>query len=106
MSRPTSSVVAKRAFFTKNLSAPDPIPEEGIEAALRLLRDGRLFRYGEDRSSLPAAALLEEEFAAALGLPLNSGDGGRFVTPNSSMRMSSLVAAVLREAMADAVRDE
>ena len=83
MSRPATSVVANRAIFTKDLSAPEPIPEEGIEAALRLLRDGRLFRYGEDRSSLPEAALLEEEFAAILGLPycvgLNSGGCALYV---------------------------
>lgn len=50
--------------FAGDLSAPEPVPEAGIEAALGLLRDGRLFRYGEDRNSIPEAALLEEEFAA------------------------------------------
>ncbi|MCP4328616.1 MAG: aminotransferase class I/II-fold pyridoxal phosphate-dependent enzyme [Alphaproteobacteria bacterium] len=32
------------------------------------MRDGRLFRYGEDRAGLPEAALLEQEFAAYLGI--------------------------------------
>ena len=58
---------ANRTVFSGDLSAPDSIPEEAIEAALRLLRDGRLFRYGEDRNSLPEAALLEEEYAAYMG---------------------------------------
>ena len=49
---------ANRAVFEGDLSAPDPIPEAGIEAAVRLMRDGRLFRYGEDRGSLPEATLL------------------------------------------------
>ena len=56
-----------RSVFRGDLAAPDPIPEAGIEAALRLMRDGRLFRYGEDRAGLPEAALLEEEFAACVG---------------------------------------
>lgn len=55
------------AFFHGDLSSPDPIPEAGIEAAVNLMRDGRLFRYGEDRNSIPEAALLEEEFAAYTG---------------------------------------
>ena len=68
---------SNRTVFTKDLSAPDPVPGAGIEAANKLLRDGRLFRYGEDRNSLPEAALLEEEFAAYLGrryaVGVNSG---------------------------------
>jgi len=56
-----------RTVFHADLSAPDPIPESGIEAATRLMRDGRLFRYGEDRGGVPEAALLEQEFAALLG---------------------------------------
>ena len=75
--------VADRTVFDGDLSAPDPIPEAGIEAAVRLMRDGRLFRYGEDRGSLPEAALLEEEFAAYTGrrycLGLNSGGCALFV---------------------------
>lgn len=59
---------SNRTTFTGDLSAPDPIPDEGIEAALGLMRDGRLFRYGEDRGGLPETARLEEEFAAHLGL--------------------------------------
>lgn len=53
--------------FDGDLSEPDPIPEAGIEAAVRLMRDGRLFRYGEDRNSIPEAAMLEEEFANYIG---------------------------------------
>ncbi len=72
-----------RTVFHGDLSAPDPLPEASIEAAERLMRDGRLFRYGEDRNSRPEAALLEEEFAAYMGrkycLGLNSGGCAMFV---------------------------
>lgn len=69
--------------FAGDLSAPDPIPEAGIDAAVRLLKDGRLFRYGEDRNSIPEAALLEQEFAAYQGrkycVAVNSGGCALFI---------------------------
>ncbi len=72
-----------RTVFRGDLSAPGPIPEAGIAAATALMRDGRLFRYGEDRGSLPEAALLEEEFAASMGmkyaLGVNSGGCALFL---------------------------
>ncbi len=77
------SVRPNRTVFAGDLSAPEPIPEAGIEAALRLMRDGRLFRYGEDRSGLPEAALLEEEYAAYMGrkycVAINSGGCALFI---------------------------
>ncbi len=57
-----------RSRFAGDLSAPEPIPEAGIDVAVGLMRDGRLFRSGEDRNSLPEAAVLEEEFAAYMGM--------------------------------------
>lgn len=69
--------------FAGDLSAPDPVPEAGIDAAVRLLRDGRLFRYGEDRDSIPEAALLEQEFATYQGrkycVAVNSGGCALFI---------------------------
>lgn len=47
-----------------DLSAPPPIPEEGIAAAERVLRSGWLHRYGETQGDASEASLLEEEFAA------------------------------------------
>lgn len=74
---------AAEITFTGDLSAPDPIPDAGIEAAVRLLRDGRLFRYGEDRNSIPEAALLEQEFAAYQSrrfcVAVNSGGCALFI---------------------------
>ncbi|WP_282606102.1 DegT/DnrJ/EryC1/StrS aminotransferase family protein [Pelagibius sp. Alg239-R121] len=69
--------------FAGDLSAPEPVPEAGIEAAVGLLRDGRLFRYGEDRNSIPEAALLEQEFADYQGrkfcVGVNSGGCALFI---------------------------
>ena len=79
----SQDIAVERTRFGKDLAAPEPIPEAGVQAAVALMRDGRLFRYGEDRSSLPETALLEEEFAAWIGLPfclgLNSGGCTLFV---------------------------
>lgn len=75
--------MSPRARFDKDLSAPEPIPEAAVEAAVALMRDGRLFRYGELRGGLAVTAQLEEEFAARIGrryaLGLNSGGCALFV---------------------------
>jgi len=57
----------EKPVFTGSFTQQEPIPEAAIEAALRVLRHGRLHRYnlvpGEDGE----VALLEEEFAAFTG---------------------------------------
>ncbi|MFO1410892.1 MAG: aminotransferase class I/II-fold pyridoxal phosphate-dependent enzyme, partial [Steroidobacteraceae bacterium] len=50
-----------------DLTAQEPVPPEGVEAALALLASGKMHRYGE-ASGVPAeAALLEAEFARSIG---------------------------------------
>jgi len=101
------------AVFEGDLSAPDPIPEAGIEAAVRLMRDGRLFRYGEDRDSLPEAAVLEEEFADYIGskfcLGVNSGGCAIFIAlkavgvePGDKVLMNAFTLAPVPGAIAHA----
>lgn len=46
---------------------PQPISEEGIAAALKVLRSGNLHRYGATPGNPSEVALLEEELAAAMG---------------------------------------
>ncbi|WP_373353073.1 DegT/DnrJ/EryC1/StrS family aminotransferase [Pseudoroseicyclus sp. CXY001] len=53
--------------FTGNFTQQEPIPEEAIEAALAVLRHGRLHRYNTAPGEAGEAALLEEEFAAFTG---------------------------------------
>lgn len=53
--------------FTGSFTQQEPIPDEGIEAAMAVLRHGRLHRYNVAPGEIAEAALLEEEFAAAMG---------------------------------------
>ena len=64
----SSSISPRRRVFERDLSAPEPIPEEGIARAEELMRKGLLFRYGEDRSGELEVAKLEAEFAEYLGV--------------------------------------
>jgi dTDP-4-amino-4,6-dideoxygalactose transaminase len=53
--------------FTGNFTQQEPIPEAGIEAAMAVLRHGRLHRYNTAAGEVAETALLEEEFAAYVG---------------------------------------
>ncbi|SDW19171.1 dTDP-4-amino-4,6-dideoxygalactose transaminase [Ruegeria halocynthiae] len=53
--------------FKGNFTQQEPIPEEAIEAALTVLRHGRLHRYNVTPGELSETALLEQEFAAQTG---------------------------------------
>jgi dTDP-4-amino-4,6-dideoxygalactose transaminase len=53
--------------FTGSFTQQEPIPDEGIEAALAVLRHGRLHRYNTAPGEIAETALLEEEFAALTG---------------------------------------
>lgn len=54
-------------IFTGNFTQQEPIPEAAIEAAVAVLRTGRLHRYNTVPGEAGEAALLEEEFAASIG---------------------------------------
>lgn len=53
--------------FTGSFTQQDPIPEAGIDAALAVLRHGRLHRYNTAAGEISETALLEVEFAASVG---------------------------------------
>ena len=53
--------------FTGSFTQQEPIPEEGIAAALAVLRSGRLHRYNLAPGELGETALLEQDFAALVG---------------------------------------
>ena len=66
-----------------DLSLPGPIPEEGIARANEIMQAGKLHRYGEDRTGVPEATALEEDYAAYVGTKycaaLNSCGASMFV---------------------------
>ena len=53
--------------FTGSFTQQEPIPEAGIEAAMAVLRHGRLHRYNLADGEVGEVALLEQEFAALVG---------------------------------------
>ena len=55
-------------IFTGSFTQQEPIPEEGIAAAVEVMRTGRLHRYNVKGDEAGEVALLEQEFAAAMGV--------------------------------------
>ena len=66
-----TGLAAKKGAMTErfdgNFTQQEPIPEAGIEAALDILRSGRLHRYNTAPNEPGETALLEQEFAAYVG---------------------------------------
>ncbi|MBZ8119653.1 DegT/DnrJ/EryC1/StrS family aminotransferase [Roseovarius sp. LXJ103] len=54
-------------IFQGNFTQQEPIPEEGIEAAIAVMRSGRLHRYNLGPGEVGEVGLLEQEFAASVG---------------------------------------
>ncbi|MBU2982058.1 DegT/DnrJ/EryC1/StrS family aminotransferase [Lentibacter algarum] len=54
-------------IFTGSFTQQEPIPDEGIVAALEVMRSGRLHRYNVAEGEFGETALLEQEFAGAMG---------------------------------------
>ena len=53
--------------FTGNFTQQEPIPDEGISAAMDILQNGRLHRYNLMGDEVGETARLEQEFAAYTG---------------------------------------
>ncbi|MFW5881167.1 MAG: aminotransferase, partial [Roseicyclus sp.] len=56
-----------RPVFTGNFTQQEPIPEAAIEAAVAVMRSGRLHRYNLAPGEAGEVSRLEEEFAAFTG---------------------------------------
>jgi len=54
--------------FTKSFTQQEPIPEEGIDRAVEILRTGRLHRYNVAAGEEAEASLLERDYAAYQGV--------------------------------------
>ncbi|MBY5972208.1 aminotransferase class I/II-fold pyridoxal phosphate-dependent enzyme [Ferrimonas balearica] len=68
--------------FTGSFTQQEPIPEDAIEAAVAVMRSGRLHRYNTLPDEAGEAALLEKEFAALTGAKycVATGSGGIAIT--------------------------
>ena len=53
--------------FTGNFTQQEPIPDDAIAAAMRVMQSGRLHRYNVGEGEEAEAALLEQDFAALTG---------------------------------------
>jgi dTDP-4-amino-4,6-dideoxygalactose transaminase len=62
-----STIAAGGERFTGLFTQQEPIPEDGIVAAIEVLRHGRLHRYNTTGDEIAEVALLEEEFAGMTG---------------------------------------
>ena len=71
-----------------DLTQQEPIPEAGVAAAMALLKNGRMHRYGETGAKPSEVSSLEAEFAESLGLrycvALNSCGSAMFVALRAS----------------------
>lgn len=54
-------------IFTGSFTQQEPIPQDGIDAAMNVLQNGRLHRYNVAEGEWGETALLEQEFAAYTG---------------------------------------
>ena len=78
--RPKTAPMIER--FTGSFTQQEPIPEAGIEAALDVMRGGRLHRYNTAPGEVAETALLEREFAAFVNARycLATASGGSAMT--------------------------
>lgn len=56
-----------KLVFNKEFTRQTPIPEQGIDRAIELMRSGRLHRYNTTAGETAEAALLEQEYADYMG---------------------------------------
>lgn len=56
-----------RAYVTRDIKTPDPIPEEGQQAALELMKSGRLYRYNVDKAGDSAVSQCEQAITSYTG---------------------------------------
>ena len=78
--------------FTKSFTQQEPIPDQGIAAAVQILNSGRLHRYNTLPDEKSETDLLEVEFARYLGVPycLACASGGYAL--HIAMRAAGVVA--------------
>eukprot|EP00751_Fragilariopsis_kerguelensis_P042247 CAMPEP_0171023002 /NCGR_PEP_ID=MMETSP0736-20130129/31866_1 /TAXON_ID=186038 /ORGANISM="Fragilariopsis kerguelensis, Strain L26-C5" /LENGTH=447 /DNA_ID=CAMNT_0011462141 /DNA_START=130 /DNA_END=1475 /DNA_ORIENTATION=+ len=66
-SQATQPKPTSRAFLTKDIKQPDPIPEEGRLAADAIMKTGRLYRYNTKKGEESTVSLCEADLKAYTG---------------------------------------
>lgn len=56
-----------RAYVTRDIKTPDPVPEAGQEEALELMKTGRMYRYNIAKGEESVVSLCEKEIADYTG---------------------------------------
>ena len=59
--------MADRAYVTRDIKTPDPVPEEGQRQALDLMRSGRMYRYNVMKGEDSVVSMCEKEIADYTG---------------------------------------
>jgi dTDP-4-amino-4,6-dideoxygalactose transaminase len=63
----SDSVPTDRAYVTRDIKTPDPIPVEGHNEALKVMKSGRLYRYNTKPGEDSVVSLCEKEIVAYTG---------------------------------------
>ena len=75
-------------IFTGEFTQQEPIPEAAIEAAVAVMRSGRLHRYNVAKGEQGHVDLLEQEFAASVEASFLLGSCfGRICVGNGAARI-------------------
>ena len=59
--------ITDRAFVTRDIKTPDPVPEEGQQQALELMKTGKMYRYNVKTAEEAVVSQCEAEIAAYTG---------------------------------------
>lgn len=63
----TVNQLKDRAFVTRDIKTPDPVPEEGQLEALELMKSGRMYRYNIAKGEESVVSMCEKELADYTG---------------------------------------
>ena len=87
----------KSDFITKSTETPS-LPEESISNAIKVLKTGKLFRYGENNTEANFVSKLESKFAEIIGckyaVAVNSGGSAIYIALKAAGIMPNEVVAL------------
>ena len=57
----------KKTMITKNIKAPDPVPQAGIDQAIKLMETGKMYRYSYMEAAESPVSVCEVEITQYTG---------------------------------------